>query len=204
MLWVKNNLAEKGVGREGRLFLTQHAAAFGSVIGLQSVCITAAGEMWLHPPALTPKHTSWLDPAVLVPWSCSPAPAVFPSPSLACVPWQKEQTVPVTAVPCRESGDPSASLMGKQNTPPPPSLLVLHTDGQLLQNLPRMPGAGVELLTLLILSVLSAFLVCGSLAATACGFPVCKPFILMRKLRGLMHLAYPRRDGMNTRRKVCW
>lgn len=90
MFWVKNNPSEKGVGGEERLFLTQHAAAFGSGVGLQSVCITAAGKMWLHPPALIQEHTSWPDPAALVPWSCSPVPAVFPLPPLACVPWEKQ------------------------------------------------------------------------------------------------------------------
>lgn len=167
MFWVKNNPAEKGVGREGRLFLTQHAAVFGSGVGLQSACITAAGETWLHPPALTPEHTSWLDPAALVPWSCSPAPAVFPSPPLACVPWQKEQCLawqyPAgrVVIQCKSGGEAKDT--------PSLSLLVPHTDGQPLQNLPRIPGAGVELFTLLILLVLSAFLVSGSLAATAHG-----------------------------------
>lgn len=71
MFWVKNNPSEKGVGGEERLFLTQHAAAFGSGVGLQSVCIAAAGEMWLHPPALIQEHTSDL---ILLPLYHGPAP----------------------------------------------------------------------------------------------------------------------------------
>lgn len=45
------------------------------------------------------------------------------------------------------------------------SLLMLHTDIQLIQNLPRMPRAGIELFTLL-LCVLFAFLVGGSLCSS--------------------------------------
>lgn len=164
MFWVKNNPAEKGVGREGGLFLTQYAAAFGSGVGLQTVCITVAGEMWLHPLALTPDHASWLDPAALVPWSSSSDPAVFPSPPLACVPWQKEQRLAWQY----PAGDPVRVRWGGKRYSTP-SLLVSRTDGQLLQNLPRMPGAGVQLFILLILLVLSAFLVCGFPAAKAHG-----------------------------------
>lgn len=50
-----------------------------------------------------------------------------------------------------------------------PSLLMLHTDVQLIQNLPGMPCAGIELLTLL-LWVLSAFLVSGSLCSSRTWF----------------------------------
>lgn len=60
-----------------------------------------------------------------------------------------------------------------------PSLLMLHTGIQLIQNLPGMPRAGIELFTLL-LWVLSAFLVTGSLCSSNTWLSTWKTFYPMR------------------------
>lgn len=69
-----------------------------------------------------------------------PCPSCVPSSPLACVLWEKQQYLAQqypagrVVIQCNSGGEAKDTF---------PSLLMLHTDIQLIQNLPGMPGAGI-------------------------------------------------------------